>query len=54
MLELKTNDDLKVMRSTFYCYSTKSPIEMDAAIERSAGDIIRMLQRPKPPVCNDM
>lgn len=48
MLKLKTNGDLKVMWSTFYRYSIKGSIEMDATIQRSDKDIIKMLQRPEP------
>lgn len=54
MLELKTNDDLKAMWSTFYRYSIKGLIEVDATIQRSAEDVIRMLQHLEPLVFNDM
>lgn len=54
MLDLKTGDDLKIMWSIFYRYSIKDLIEVDATIQRSAEDIIRMLQRPESPVFNDM
>lgn len=53
MLKLKTNDDLKVMWNIFYRYSTKSPIEVNASIARSTGDILKILQCPKPSVCNN-
>ncbi|CAK8574089.1 unnamed protein product [Lathyrus sativus] len=53
MLKLKTNEDLKVMWSTFFYYSTKGSIEVDATIARSTEDILKMLQCPEPPVCND-
>lgn len=52
MIELKTNEDLKIIWIIFYDYSTKSPIEVDATIARSTKDIIRMLQRSEPSVCN--
>lgn len=52
MLELKTNDDLKVMWSTFYRYSTTNLIEVDAIITRLNEDILGMLQRPELSVYN--
>lgn len=33
--ELKMGEDLRVMWSTFHCYTTNGPIEMDAKLERS-------------------
>ncbi|CAL5185986.1 unnamed protein product [Lathyrus oleraceus] len=54
MLELKTDDDLKVMWSAFYRYSTKGLIEVDVTIQRSVEDIIRMLQRPEQHIFNNM
>lgn len=38
MLELKTNDDLKVTQVTFYHYSTKGLIEVNATIQRLDKD----------------
>ncbi|XP_058751977.1 uncharacterized protein LOC131625098 [Vicia villosa] len=50
---LKTDDDLKVMWSTFRRYSIKGPLEVDAKIRRFE-DVIKMLQRPQLPVYNNM
>lgn len=52
--ERKTNKDLQVMWITFYIYTSKDLIEVDAEIERSVNDIINMLQRRELPVYNDM
>lgn len=52
--ELKINEDLHVMWSTFYYYTSNDLIEVDAKIERSAVNIINMLQLPEVPVYNDM
>lgn len=42
------------MWSTFYHYTSKGPIEVDAKIERFVGVIINMLQRLELPIYNDM
>lgn len=42
-LELKTDENLTVMWSTFHCYERKCPIELDAEIERSSKNILKML-----------
>ena len=42
------------MWNTFYRYTSKGSIEVGAEIERSANDIINMLQRPELLVYNDM
>lgn len=54
MFELKSDDDLKVIWSTFYHYSTKGLMNLDATIQRSVKYIIRMLQHSEPLICNDM
>lgn len=54
MHELKTDEDLNIMWSIFFHYSTNSLIEVDATTAKSTEDIIRMLQRPEPHVCNGM
>ncbi|XP_058776582.1 uncharacterized protein LOC131650896 [Vicia villosa] len=51
---LKTDDDLKILWSTFRRYSTKGRIEVNAKIQRSGEYVIKMLQRPQLPVYNNM
>ncbi|XP_058772016.1 uncharacterized protein LOC131645829 [Vicia villosa] len=51
---LKTIDDLKVMWRAFRQYSTKDPIEVDAKIQRSGEDVIKMLQHTQLLVYNNM
>lgn len=53
-LEVKTNEDLNVTCSIFYRYSSKGPIEVDVTIARSTRDILKMLQRAEPHVCNEI
>ena len=52
--ELNNDDDLEVMWSTFQRYSSKGPIEVDAKLQRSGEDVIKMLQCPQLPVYNNM
>lgn len=40
------DEDLKVMCSIFYSYTSKGPIKVDVKIARSANNVINMLQRP--------
>ena len=44
--ELKNDDDLEVMWETFQQYANKGLIELDAKLQRSAEDVIKMLRRP--------
>lgn len=48
-----TGVDLNVMWSTFYRYSIKGLFEVDAMIQRSDDDVIKMLQCPEQPVFNN-
>lgn len=43
--ELKTDEYLKVMWSTFCRYKIKGPLEVDATVGRSIDDIMQMLKR---------
>ena len=47
LIELNTDEDLKVMWRTYHRKLTKGPIKFDAIIYRFVGDIIKMLKRPK-------
>lgn len=42
------------MWSIFYHYSSKSPIEVDVMIARLTENILKMLQRPKSPIRNEI
>lgn len=42
-LELKMDEDLKVMKITFYRYSSKGLIEVDALVVRSTEDIVTLV-----------
>lgn len=44
LIELKIDEDLKVMRRTFHCRLTKGSIKFDATISRSVNNIIKMLK----------
>ena len=52
--ELKNDDNLEVMWSIFQRYSSKGLIEVNAKLQRSREDVIKMLQRPQLPVYNNM
>lgn len=45
-IELKSDEDLKIMWRTYHCRLTKGPIEFDATISRFIDDIIKMLKSP--------
>lgn len=42
------------MQSTFYCYITKSPIDMNETLTRSTAYIIKMMKYPKSFVSDEM
>lgn len=52
--ELKTDEDLLVMQSTFHSYETKGLIEMNANVVRSIKDILKMLKHPQPSLDNEI
>ncbi|XP_058761212.1 uncharacterized protein LOC131634558 [Vicia villosa] len=52
--EIKNDDDLKIMWTTFQRYSSKGPIELDAKLQKSGEDINKMLWHPQLPMYNNM
>ena len=52
--EIKNDEDLAVLWTTFDRFSSKGPIELDAKLQRSADDVIKMLTHPHLPVFNNM
>lgn len=44
--ELKTENDVRVMWSTFHHYKIKGSIEVDVKLTRSIYDILKMLKCP--------
>ena len=44
--ELKNDDDLRAMWSTYRSFQEKVSIELDATLSRTVDDIMRMLQHP--------
>lgn len=52
--ELKTNEYLIIMWSTFLHYEIKGPIEVGAKITKLIEDILKMLKRPKPSLNDEM
>ncbi|XP_058726385.1 uncharacterized protein LOC131597728 [Vicia villosa] len=53
-LEVKNDEDLAVLWSTFVRYYSKGLIELNAKLQRSGADVIKMLCRPQLPVFNNM
>ncbi|XP_058772492.1 uncharacterized protein LOC131646478 [Vicia villosa] len=47
LIELKDDEDVKVMWKSFRRRITKGLIELDAQIQRSVDDIMKMLKRPE-------
>lgn len=52
--ELKMNEDLRIVWSTFHCYATKDPIEVNVTLARSTDDILKMLKCPQPSLNDEM
>ncbi|XP_058774717.1 uncharacterized protein LOC131648989 [Vicia villosa] len=52
--DVKNDEDLAVIWITFDRFSSKGPIELDAKLQRSGADVIKMLTHPKLPVFNNM
>lgn len=52
--ELKTDAGVSVIWSTFHCYMTKSPIEVDVTITRLTNDILKMLKRHKQSIGDEI
>src|SRR3954464_1203612 len=52
--KIKNDEDLAVLWTTFDRFSSKGPIELDAKLQRSGADVIKMLTHPHLPVFNNM
>src|SRR4051812_46835972 len=52
--EIKNDEDLAVLWTTFDRFSSKGSIELDAKLQRSGADVIKMLTHPNLPVFKNM
>lgn len=52
--ELKTSVDVRVLWSTFHCYTINGPIEMDATFARSTNDILKLLKHLQPSIDDEI
>ena len=44
--ELKTDADIRAMWNTYFRFETKVPLELEATLQRSVEDILKMCKRP--------
>lgn len=48
--EMKTNENVRVVWSKFNLYTTKGPIKVDAKLERSTNNILKVMKHYEPSV----